>query len=224
MRRLVFLVMLAGCTTVGPDYKRPEIPLPKEYGEPAPSQTAPSATISADWWRLYQDPKLDELVASGRKSNADVRLAVARVQEAEGALREVRAAVFPEVNATASYARQGVSKLAQPPVPAGIATVRPNYQALISTSYEVDFWGRLSRTTEAARANLLASELSREVVDITLAGAIAQAYFALRSLDTQVIVLDNSIRARKDSLDIAKARLEAGLAPELDVYQAQAAL
>src|SRR3954464_3437904 len=224
MRRLVFLVMLAGCTTVGPDYKRPEIPLPKEYGEPAPSQTAPSATISADWWRLYQDPKLDELVASGRKSNADVRLAIARVQEAEGALREVRAAIFPEVNATASYSRQGVSTVSQPPVPAGIATVRPNYSALVSTSYEIDFWGRVSRASEAARAGLLSNQLSRDVVDLTLAGGIAQAYFALRSLDAQIAVLDNSIRVRRESLDIAKARLEAGLAPELDVYQAQGAL
>src|SRR5204863_7575428 len=138
---------------------------------------------------------LGALVAAGRKPNADVRLAVARVQEAEGALREVRASIFPEITGSASYARQGVSTFSQPPVPAGIATIRPNYQALISTSYEVDFWGRLARTTEAARANLLANQLSRDVVGITLAGAIAQGYFALRSLDAQIVVLDNSVRA-----------------------------
>jgi multidrug efflux system outer membrane protein len=216
-------VLLAGCTTLGPDYKRPEVvALPKEYPEPAPA--AQSAAIPADWWTLYQDATLNELVAAGRKSNADVRLAVARVQEAEGALREVRAAVFPEVNATASYTRQGVSTLSQPPVPPGISTVRPSYQALLSTSYEIDFWGRVSRAGEAARATLLSSHLSRDVVDLTLAGGIAQAYFALRSLDAQIVVLDNSIRVRRESLDIAKARLEAGLAPELDVYQAQGAL
>lgn len=217
----VLLLFLAACT-VGPDYKRPEIALPAQYPETGPSPEA--AAVVPNWWTLYKDPTLDELIAAGRKTNADVRLAVARVQEAEGALREVRASIFPEITGSASYARQGVSTLSQPPVPAGIATVRPTYQALISTSYEVDFWGRLARTTEAARANLLANQLSRDVVDITLAGAIAQAYFALRSLDTQITVLDNSIRARRDSLDIAKARLEAGLAPELDVYQAQAAL
>jgi multidrug efflux system outer membrane protein len=180
--------------------------------------------LPPSWWTLYKDPTLDELIASGQKTNADLRLAVARVQEAEGALREVRASIFPEITGTASYARQGVSTLSQPPVPAGISTVRPTYLALISTSYEVDFWGRLSRTTEAARASLLANQFSRDVVDITLAGAIAQAYFALRSLDAQVAVLDSSIRARRDSLEIAKARLDAGLAPELDVYQAQSAL
>ena len=221
---LLLPLLLSGCFTVGPDYKRPEVPLPNEYPEPAPAQTAPEAKVPADWWRLYQDATLDELVAAGRKGNADVRLAIARVQEAEGALREVRASIFPEITGTVGYARQGVSTFSQPPVPAGITTVRPNYQALLSTSYELDFWGRVSRASEAARATLLSSELSRDVVDITLAGGIAQAYFALRSLDTQIAVLDNSIRVRRESLDIARTRLQAGLAPELDVFQAQGAL
>ena len=225
MRRLALVaIALAGCT-VGPDYKRPEVALPAQYAEPSTRSVPVSApALVPNWWTLYKDPTLEELIASGQKTNADLRLAVARVQEAEGALREVRASIFPEITGTASYARQGVSTLSQPPVPAGISTVRPSYQALISTSYEVDFWGRLSRTTEAARANLLANQFSRDVVDITLAGAIAQAYFALRSLDAQVAVLESSIRARRDSLEIAKARLDAGLAPELDVYQAQSAL
>jgi len=217
---LVSLLALAACT-VGPDYTRPAMPLPPQYPEPSTGEAAP---IAPDWWTLYQDATLDELIAAGRKSNSDVRLAVARVQEAEGALRELRASIFPEITGAASYARQGVSTFSQPPVPPGISTVRPSYQALISTSYEVDFWGRLSRTTEAARANLLANQFGRDVVAITLAGGIAQAYFALRSLDAQVAVLDNSIRTRRESLEIAKARLDAGLAPELDVYQAQSAL
>ena len=197
------------------------MPLPAQYTEPSAGE---AAAIAPDWWTLYQDATLDALVAAARKSNSDLRFAVARVQEAEGALREARAAFYPEITGAASYARQRVSTLAAPPVPAGIATVRPNYQALISTNYEVDFWGRIARTTEATRASLLASEFSRDVVDITLAGAIAQAYFALRSLDAQIAVLDNSIRTRRDSLEIAKARLDAGLAPELDVFQAQSAL
>jgi multidrug efflux system outer membrane protein len=213
-------LVLAGCT-VGPDYQRPAMPLPAQYAEASAGE---AAKIAPNWWTLYQDTTLDELIAAGQKSNSDLRLAVARVQEAEGALREVRASIWPEIDLSAAYARQGVSTLANPPVPAGISTVRPNYQALISTNYEVDFWGRLARTTEAARANLLANQFSRDVVDITLAGAIAQAYFALRSLDAQSAVLEISIRTRRDSLEIAKARLDAGLAPELDVFQAQSAL
>jgi len=224
MKRLPLLalaVLMGGCT-VGPDYKRPDVaPLPADYGERAPSE---EVVIAPDWWKLYNDATLDELVAAGRKTNADVRLAVARVQEAEGALREVRAAFFPELDLNAAYSRQGVSTVSQPPLPAGIATVRPNYQALVSTSYEVDFWGRLARNTESARASLLATRLARDVVDMTLAAAIAQSYFALRSLDSQITVLDNTIRARRDSLEITRARANGGLAPDLDVYQAQGAL
>ena len=223
MRALLPAFLLAGCT-LGPDYRRPEMPLPGEFPEQPPAAAQAPTTIPANWWTLYNDATLNDLITSGQKGNADVRLAIARVQEADGALREVRASLFPELTGTASYARAGVSTLSQPPVPAGISTVRPSYQALVSMSYEVDFWGRVSRGNEAARANLLASRLSRDVVDITLAGGIAQTYFALRSLDTQIAVLDNSIRVRRDSLDIAKARLQAGLAPELDVYQAQGAL
>jgi multidrug efflux system outer membrane protein len=223
MRALLLPLLLAGCT-LGPDYKRPEMPLPKEFPDQPTGGEQPPPAIPPNWWTLYNDATLNELVASGQKSNADVRLAMARVQEAEGVLREVRASLFPELTGTASYTRAGVSTLSQPPVPSGISTVRPSYQALVSMSYEVDFWGRVSRGNEAARASLLASRLSRDVVDITLSGGIAQTYFALRSLDTQIAVLDNSIRLRRESLDIARARLEAGLAPELDLYQAQGAL
>jgi multidrug efflux system outer membrane protein len=197
------------------------MPLPSDFGEKAPSE---GAAVPAGWWKLYNDPVLDGLVADGRKNNADLRQAVARVSEAEGALREVRAAFWPEVDVSAAAARQRVSTLANPPVPASFSVVRPNYQALLTTSYEVDFWGRLRRTSESAQSSLLATRLARDVVDLTLAGAIAQAYFALRSFDTQITVLDNSIRARQDSLDIARARLGGGLASELDVFQAQGAL
>jgi multidrug efflux system outer membrane protein len=134
-RALLFLLVgLAGCATLGPDYQRPDVvPLPKQYPEPSPAGEA-AASIPADWWKLYSDATLEQLIAAGRKTNADVRLAVARVQEAEAALREVRASIFPEVTGTAAYTRQGVSTAAQPPVPPGIATGRPNYQARVSTS------------------------------------------------------------------------------------------
>jgi multidrug efflux system outer membrane protein len=180
--------------------------------------------VPADWWTLYSDATLNDLVAAARKSNADLRLAAARVQEAEGVLREARAALYPDVNAGYSYSRSRVSTTSVPPPPAG-TVMRPSHSlVLASTSFELDFWGKFARASEAAQANLLASQLSRDTVGLTLAGATAQTYFALRSLDTQVTVLDLSIQLRQDSLAIARARLEAGLASELDVYQAEGAL
>jgi len=221
MRRIAALAILAaGCTTVGPDYKRPAIELPAQFpaGDPADARLAPS------WWTLYRDATLDELVAAAQKNNADVRLAAARVREAEAVLREANAAFFPELNATASGSRARVSQQTLPPSPRGVPLVRPNYLFSLSTSFELDFWGRFARASEAARANLLATRLGQDVVALGLAGSTAQAYFALRSFDAQITVLNNSLKLRNDSLAIAQARLDAGLASELDVYQAQGAV
>ena len=224
MRKILPLaaLALAGCIKVGPDYTRPEVvALPAEY----PTAGAPGeAVVPADWWTIYSDATLNDLVASARKANADVRLAAARVQEAEAVLREARASLFPDVSAGYNYSRSRVSTTSVPPPPAG-TIIRPSHQlALASTSFELDFWGKFARASEAAQANLLNSRLSQDTVALTLAGATAQTYFALRSLDSQVAVLDLSIRIREDSLAIARARLAAGLASELDVYQAEGAL
>jgi len=222
LKKLLPLLLLAGCIKVGPDYTRPDVvPLPAAY--PAASEPG-EAAIPLDWWQLYSDATLNDLVASARKTNADIRLAAARVQEAEAVLREARAALWPDVSAGYTYSRSRVSTSSVPPPPTGTA-MRPSHTlVLASTSYELDFWGRYARASEAAQANLLSSRLSRETVALTLAGATAQTYFALRSLDSQVTVLDLSIRLREDSLEIARTRLQAGLASELDVYQAEGAL
>jgi multidrug efflux system outer membrane protein len=97
-------------------------------------------------------------------------------------------------------------------------------QTLFSTNYEIDFWGRLSRIEESARANLLSTRYASEVVALSLAGATAQTYFALRSFDAQIAALAKTIQTRSDALDLARARLQGGLASELDVFQAQGAL
>jgi multidrug efflux system outer membrane protein len=220
MKRLWPLLFLGACT-LGPDYQRPQLELPAQYPEPAPAETRP---LALQWWQLYGDPTLDRLIDTAQTANADVRLAAARVQEAEGALREARAALFPEVTGSYTYARQRVSTVASPPQFPGVPLVRPNHTLSASTNFEVDFWGRFARASEAARANLFGAQYERDTVLLSLAGAITQAYFALRSLDAQLAVLDQAIRVRRDSLDIAQARLDAGLASELDVHQARGAL
>ena len=220
MKRALLVLLLAGCTTVGPDYRRAQIDLPAQYPSP-PSKD--EAAVPAEWWKLYADPTLDALVASARERNADIRLAAARVREAQGVLREAGAALYPEVTGGYSATRSKVSSRTSPPPQPGAPLERSQHSLSAATSFELDFWGRLARTGEAAQANLLASRHSRDVVALTLAGTTAQAYFALRSLDAQIAVLDKSLQARRDSLAIARARLEAGLASELDVHQAEGA-
>jgi outer membrane protein, multidrug efflux system len=220
-RHLLLALALAGCTTVGPDYQRPQMALPAEY--PA-SPSKEESSVPTAWWALYRDPLLNELVGTAWDRNADVRLAVARVQEAEALAREAGASRYPDVGIGYSATRNRVSELSSPPPPTTAGLTRSSHQLLASTNFEIDFWGRFARADEAARASLLGSALSRDTVLLTLAGATAQAYFALRSLDAQIAVLQNSIKVRQDSLDIARARAKAGLASDLDVHQAQGAL
>jgi multidrug efflux system outer membrane protein len=220
MKRLVLLALLAGCTTVGPDYKRPAVDLPADY----PNEIQGEGQIPPDWWKLYRDPFLDELVASARSRNADIRLAAARLQEAEALAREAGAARYPELTGGFSTTRSKVSTRTVPPPQPNQPLTREQSQLTASTSFELDFWGRLARAAEAAQANLLASRYSQEVVALSLSGATAQAYFTARSLEAQLEVLDRAIEVRKESLSIATTRADAGLASALDVYQAQGAL
>jgi multidrug efflux system outer membrane protein len=221
MKRFLLLLLIAGCTTVGPDYRRPAVELPAQYS--ADKENEGEGALPVDWWKLYRDPALEELVASAIHGNADIRLAAARVQEAEAVLREAGAAPFPELTGGYSASRSRVSTRTVPPPQASFPVDRSQHALSASTSFELDFWGRFARANEAAQANLLSLQFSKEVVALTLASATAQAYFALRSLDAQLAVLDNALKARLDSLAIARARLEAGLASELDVHQAQGA-
>ena len=217
----MLLALVAGCTTVGPDYQRPEKSLPAEFSGPA---VPGDSSLQADWWTLYGDATLNELVAAAHANNADLRIAAAQVLEAEAVVRQTHAALFPEVTGSFSRTRSRIGTLTQPP-PVSTAPLERNDARLVaSTSFEIDFWGKFTRADQAAQASLLGTQLAREVVGLTVGGLIAQTYFGVRSLEAQIAALDTTIRARRESLDIARARAAAGLAPELDVHQAQGAL
>ena len=220
MKRALIVLLLAGCS-VGPQYQRPEMPLPAEF--PVTAQQA-EPQIPADWWKLYGDTQLDALVAEVRSRNADLRIAAAQVEEAEAVMRQARAAVFPEVNLSFTRTRSRVGTLTAPPPVASAPLERNDARLVASTSYELDFWGRVRSAGDAAQAQLLGSQLGREVTTLTLGGLTAQTYFGLRSLAAQIEVLERGIALRRDSLAIAEARANAGLASELDVHQARGAL
>lgn len=207
---LAFL-LLASCT-VGPDYQRPDVALPAAFGEPPVAGAGLS--VPPQWWTLYGDATLDDLVQSGLASNTDVRLAVARVEEAEAELREAKATLFfPLVqgNAGASRSRS---------LAADKRTTGSNFSLGAATSFEIDLWGRLRRAEAATRDQLAASRYGRDTVALTLAAAIARAYFTVRSLDSQVAASESIARATEESLGLARKRADAGVASELDVYQA----
>jgi multidrug efflux system outer membrane protein len=210
---------LAGCAAVGPDYHRPNLDVPNAFAEAAPAASALTA-VPVDWWRLYRDPTLDGLIARGLTQGTDVRLAIARVEEAAALMREANATLFPEVDASGSASRAGLSGQT-PSVRGGALSTFNNFALAANTAFELDFWGRLRRLREAAQAQFEASEYARGVVGLTLSGAIARTYFNLRALDAQIVVSQESLAAANDSVTITRRRAEAGIASELDVYQAE---
>ena len=212
---------LPGCTMLGPDFKLPFLNLPKQYPEMEVATPAPPIGAPANWWMLYSDPQLDELVATGLRNNADVRIAIARIEEAEGLMREAGALLFPEIDANAAAGRSRVSTRTGTQ-PLLSPTIRNNFQLGVSTSFELDFWGRLRRAQEAARAQYMATRYARDVVALTLAANVAQTYFSVRSLDAQILVSQETLTAAEESLDIARRRAQAGVTSDLDVNQSEA--
>jgi multidrug efflux system outer membrane protein len=225
-RSLLFMLcaalLLAACTALGPDYRRPAIGLPGAYPG-APADLAATAAIRAEWWKLYADPTLDDLVASSLERNADVRLAVARIEEADANLREAGAAFLPEVDLNATPQRQRISGATATPIPASIPLVRNDVRMALGTSFEIDFWGKLRRAHEATRALALGSRYAKEVVTLSLAGLTAQAYFSLRSLDAQIALTRATLESRDEALALVRNRARGGIASDLEVNQAELA-
>jgi multidrug efflux system outer membrane protein len=217
---LALALVAAGCTTVGPDYQRPATPLPAQYPGAVKGLQTPDVLIAADWWRLYGEAELTRLVEQALTANADIAQAAARVEQAQGQLREADGALVPTVNAGANASRAELG--ASVPGNSSGRTVKGNDLKLsLSTSFEIDFWGKLARATEAARAQLLAGTAARDTVRLTVASAVAQAWFALRSLDAQLAATRSTLKSREEGVRLFSLRLKAGSGSRLDAEQAE---
>ncbi|HKQ23649.1 MAG TPA: efflux transporter outer membrane subunit [Burkholderiales bacterium] len=210
-------MLITGCMTVGPDYHRPKVDTPEQW--PGTASTEP---ISAAWWNAYGDPVLERMVGDALGYNTDLRVAIARVDEARAALGISRADQLPGVSANASASRNRASQESVLSIPPGVNPEYSNYRATLNASYEIDFWGKYRRATEAARAELLAAQSNREAVRITLITDIARGYFNLRALDAQVAVTKRTIATRLASTALQRLRFEAGVASEFDLRQVEA--
>jgi multidrug efflux system outer membrane protein len=217
---LLASVGLSGCM-LGPNFKLPFLNLPNKYAEPEVTPAATPIGAPANWWLLYGDGVLDKLVAVGLENNTDVRIAVARIEEAEALMREASSVLFPEIDLNSAAGRQRASGRTGP-LPPGAVIQRNNFLLSASTSFELDFWGRLRRAQEAARAQYMATRYGRDVVALSLAANIAQTYFNVRSLDAQIIVSQETLKSAEESLDLAQKRAQAGVTSELDVNQSAA--
>ncbi len=212
---MFFLLLLASCKAVGPDYQRTAPKLPEKFSE---TTNAENLALK-EWWKRYQDEKLNELVDLSLKNNTNIPLAVARIEEADANMREIGGYLFPQVDFAADATRSKVTELGA--FPTFGSPIRNNYSFGLSTSYEIDFWGKLKRNHEAAAANLLASRSAKETVELSLVGLIASNYLQLRGLDAQIAVTKNNQASRKEALALNQRRLAGGVASALEVSQAE---
>jgi len=244
------ILFTSGCT-VGPNYKRPKVDVPGAYrGAPSqelaptqlvPSQEEPNRDESpspqrlqpADkptepqpsepsfgdqkWWEVFQDPQLQELIRTALKQNYDVRIAATRILEAQAQLGITRADQLPTVSAGASAVDVRIPK--EKPLNQAFETNANSVGS--SFAWELDFWGKYRRATEAARANLLASEWSRRAVVNTLVSNVATSYFQLRALDLQLEIARRTLATRQESLQLTRTLSDGGAGTVLDVRQAE---
>jgi outer membrane protein, multidrug efflux system len=212
---------LAACQMVGPDYFRPKQALPASYQET--QVTGAEEAMINQWWTLYNDEVLNDLIAKASKNNTDLKIAVARIEEADGYMREVGAALFPQVNLDSSANRFRVTELGAVPMFNGMSPTRSNYNVRLGTTFELDFWGKLRRAQESAKAQALASRFAKDTVDLSLKSLVTGDYLLLRSLEAQIELSKASMKSREDSLALTQRRLEGGVSSALDVHQAEVA-
>ena len=217
---LVVAALLSGCT-IGPDYKRPAVARPETFRGQATAEAASLADVP--WWEAFQDPILKGLIQDALGSNYDVRIAAARVQEARANLGVARSDYFPSLDYGGGASRARML----PGVLGGVGAQAPAsdlYSATMSMSWELDIWGRIRRSNEAARATLLSTEDARRGVWLTLVSDLAQAYFQLLALDVQLQIARDSTQAYQGTYDLFLDRLNHGIASKLETSRALGAL
>lgn len=205
---------LAACA-VGPDYVRPGIDTP-----PAWTVNLDAAAELADrrWWQQFDDPVLDALIDGALKENLDLRIAAARIDQYLGQLQTTRADFFPQLGAGATVSRRQDSAAGLIP-----SDQQPYnlYQGSLNAAWELDLWGRIRRASEAARADLLASEAGRRAVLLSLTANVANAYLGLRGLDRQLEIARETERAYAETLRIFRLRQQHGAVSTLEISQVE---
>jgi len=233
---LLLTLFTTGCA-VGPNYRRPKVDVPGAYRgappqevqkpqqdaskqEPSRTESPSQASLSfgdQKWWEVFQDPQLQELIRTALQNNYDVRIAATRILEAQAQLGITRADQLPTISAGADAVNERVPK--QKPINQEYETSANAVGA--SMVWELDFWGKYRRATEAARANLLATEWAQRAVTNTLVSNVAASYFQLRAFDLQLEISRRTLGSRRESLQLTQSLSDGGVGTMLDVRQAE---
>ena len=211
------LLLLAGCA-LGPDYQRPAVPVPDTYRD-AGANTAVRSVGDDSWMDVYTDPQLRALIGQALERNLDLKLAVARIDQARALAGEARLSLLPTIYEVGGISR---TKSAKDSLLPGAPRVSSSEQVSVTVAYELDLWGRLRRTSESARAALLSTEYARHTIETTLVAGVAGAYFNLVGLDSQLEITHRTVRTRAKFVELTRAQQERGYATGLDVATAEA--
>ena len=209
-------LVAAGCT-VGPNYKRPPVSPPETFrGAPAGQPSAAPSIADGRWSQVFQDQPLQALITTAMAENFDVRIAASRILQAEALYRVTRADRFPTVNAEAQAQGQHGTVIAGQTLPTS-----GSGQLGVALSWELDFWGKYRRASEAARAEILATEWGRRAILTSLVSQVAAAYFDLRALDLELDIARRTLSSRQESLQLTQVRESGGVTSLVDVRQAE---
>ena len=221
-------VMLAGGCSVGPNYQRPNVKLPAQWGEPLAGGATNRDDLVGAWWKNFHDPELDSLIGRAVKTNLDLRLAEARVRQARAQQGFAEAGYWPTVNASGSYARQKQSEnqpiIGSIPASSNIPFENNVFQAGFDAAWEIDLFGGKRRSVEAATAELAAMEYGRRDVLVALLSEVARNYVLMRGTQRQLAIAENQIKAQVETVAITQSRLDHGAATDLDLQRALALL
>jgi multidrug efflux system outer membrane protein len=216
--------LMAGCT-VGLNYVRPNVATPQAFRAPEPLPASQAASLAdLKWFEVFKDEQLQKLINTALAQNYDLRDAVARVNEARANLGIVHSNQLPQVSASGGPEFDRLSRDGQTPLPvAFLPNQNRNWgQASLNLlSFEVDLWGRLRRSTEAARADLLNAEENRKTVVTTLVSDVATNYFSLLQYDYEIEISQATLQSRRESLRLTQERQTGGVATLLDLRQAE---
>lgn len=217
LRVLALATLLAGCM-VGPNYHRPVV-------EPPPSfrfeDKEARSTADTEWWKQFQDPVLDGLIADALANNKNVKIAAANIEQAAGFLTQTRSPLFPQLGYGADAGRQRLSENNAVPISPSVNNPQDSFQLFAGASWELDLWGRVRRLSESARANLLANQEARRGVILTLVAAVAGDYLQLRGLDEQLVISKRNLAAYADSVKLFELQFQYGQISQLNVEQAR---
>lgn len=213
----IFLVLVS--CSVGPDYVRPTPEMPPAWNASADPAVMPGEAVIQRWWILFDDPQLTELIAAAALSNLDLQEAVARVDEARARLGVASGQLLPQIDAEGSLNHERLSDNGL--MPFGTNT---HYSPGVTASWEIDLFGRIRRSVEAATADYQASEEDRVDVLIALYAEVARTYIDIRAYQARLASTESNIDTQRQVLEFTRERFRHGLSPDLNVAQAERVL